>query len=104
MANDIEEDEEGYLKPKEIQENMYDVAGAPEDGGYDLTPGTDTNNEENDTSDYDLAENTEDCGTGDYDKKTDELIAPHEISPNLPLSYNITELAQLHFSLEFPLV
>ena len=90
---DMEEDEQGYLKPQEVQENMYDVAGATEEGDYDLTPSTGTNNvdeveenEEDGTGNYDLAEDVdeveenEEDGTSDHDlaENVDEVEEPKE--------------------------
>jgi len=70
----MEEDGEGYLKPMQADEDMYDVADGNENDGtddYDLTPETNILNVSNESkeegnSDYDLASNQED-NNGDYD-------------------------------------
>lgn len=70
----MEEDGEGYLKPKQAEEDMYDVADGNENDGtddYDLTPETNILNVSNESKeegngDYDLASNQED-GNDDYD-------------------------------------
>ena len=75
----MEEDGEGYLKPKQAEEDMYDVADGIENNGtddYDLTPETNVLNVSNESkkegnSDYDLASNQED-GNADYDLANEE--------------------------------
>ena len=71
----MEEDGEGYLKPKQAEEDMYDVANGIENDGtddYDLTPETNILNVSNESKedgngDYDLANEVDQ----DIDNKTE---------------------------------